>query len=122
MMSFGNSYSECKAQVQKTERIGVLIIVIINVVINLIAVAVETCGAYYNSALMIIIDDAIFSIFSIWLVLNEYYLHRKLISTMRNWLHFHYQKYKQFIRYLTRFNYQCFNKKNKINIRLKNRR
>ena len=109
MMSFGNSYSECKAQVQKTERSGVLIIIIINVTINLIATATETYGSYYYSALMIVIDDVIYTIFSIWLVLNEYYLHHKLISTMRNWLHFHYQKYKQFIRFLTIFNYHCFN-------------
>ena len=105
MMINGKSYSEWKALIQKAEKLGISIIISVNILIDLLTAALEAYGYYLDSDWMFIIDDIIFIVFSWVLIFTEYHLHQKLKSTMSRSLNYHYQKHKKFIHYSTNFNF-----------------
>ena len=72
-MIHGKSFSEWKSEVQKIERIGILIIVISTIVLNIITVTLEAADFYFKIDILSEVDELIMVICNIILLIINYW-------------------------------------------------
>ena len=94
MMIYGRSFSDWKFKIKKIEKVGVLLLIIVNIAINLIITIIEVISFHFRNDLLSGINDVIPFLYSWVLTIIEYYLYKNLKFVMQNYLNFHYQKYK----------------------------
>ena len=81
MMSNGKSYSECKIQIKKIERTGILAILLVNIVVNLLTLSIDLINYYMHIAIMPGFNDVISFLYCCALAINEYFLYQNLSLT-----------------------------------------
>ena len=94
MMANGVSFSDSNFKIKNIERIGVLLLAIVNIAINLFTAIMEVIGFYLGNDLLSSTNDIISFLYSWALTIIEFYLYKNLKYFMHNSLHFYYQKYK----------------------------